>query len=202
MVKQSAILEAAPPPCSSARPRERILATARELFRRHGIRGIGVDTIAEAAGTNKMTLYRHFGSKDDLVCACLKLVAREGDAMWEDLVSAHPGDPKAQLRRWVRDAAECVDSDDRGCDFANAAVELTEHDHPARKLIEDVKKEFRDRLMALCAEAGATQPELLADTLCLMFEGARVSRQSTGAEGPSARFLRMSDAVIAAFGGS
>jgi AcrR family transcriptional regulator len=200
MVKHSAVLEAAPPPCSSSRPRERILSTARELFRRHGIRGIGVDTIAEAAGTNKMTLYRHFGSKDDLVCACLQSVAHESARMWEDLVSAHPNDPRAQLRHWVRKAAECIESDDRGCDFANAAVELTEHGHPARKLIEDVKQEFRGRLTALCGEAGATQPELLADTLCLMFEGARVSRQSMGAEGPSARFLRMSDAVILAFG--
>ena len=202
MVKNSAVLEAMPLPCSPARPRERILLSARDLFRKHGIRGIGVDTIAEAAGTNKMTLYRHFGSKDDLICACLRVVAREVAEMWDDLAAAHPGDPRAQLQQWVRECAECIDSDDRGCDFANAAVELTEHDHPARKLIEDVKKEFRDRLAGLCAAAGVVQSELLADTLCLMFEGARVSRQSTGAEGPSARFMRMSDAVIAAFGGS
>ena len=45
------------------KPRERIVSTARDLFRKHGIRGIGVDAIAEAADTNKMTLYRHFGSK-------------------------------------------------------------------------------------------------------------------------------------------
>ena len=202
MVKSSATIEAVPSRCMASRPRERILSTARDLFRKHGIRGIGVDTIAEAAGTNKMTLYRHFGSKDDLVCACLETVARESSAMWDELAVAHPGNPKAQLRRWMRDAAACIESDDRGCDLANAAVELTEHDHPARKLIEDVKKEFRERLAAVCASAGVTQPELLADTLCLMFEGARVSRQSTGAEGPSARFLRMSEAVIAAFGGS
>ena len=49
------------------RPRERIVASAQDLFHRHGIRGVGVDTIAEAAGTNKMTLYRHFGSKDELI---------------------------------------------------------------------------------------------------------------------------------------
>ncbi len=49
-------------------PRDRIVSTACQLFREHGIRGIGVDAIAEAAATNKMTLYRHFGSKDDLVC--------------------------------------------------------------------------------------------------------------------------------------
>ena len=62
--------------CGSARPRERILATARDLFHKHGIRGIGVEAIAEAAGTNKMTLYRHFNSKDDLVVECLKTGGR------------------------------------------------------------------------------------------------------------------------------
>jgi AcrR family transcriptional regulator len=201
MNRITGVMETVRPCCATARPRERILSTARDLFRRHGIRGIGVDTIAEAAGTNKMTLYRHFGSKDDLVCACLRIVAQETMAEWDALAALHPGDPKAQLREWLHYGADCIASDDRGCDLANAAVELTEPGHPARKLIEEVKKQFRNRLAQLCAAAGVAQPDLLADTLCLMFEGARVSRQSVGAEGPSARFLRMGEAVIAAFGG-
>jgi AcrR family transcriptional regulator len=57
-------------------PRDRLVAVAAELFYRHGIRAIGVDAIAEAAGTNKMTLYRHFASKDELVAECLRQVAR------------------------------------------------------------------------------------------------------------------------------
>jgi AcrR family transcriptional regulator len=202
MGKKSAALESALSCSMASRPRDRIVSAARDLFHKHGIRGIGVETIAEVAGSNKMTLYRHFGSKDDLVCACLQEVAQEAAAMWDDLEAAHPGNPKAQLREWVQYGAECVASDDRGCDLANAAVELTETEHPARKLIEDVKKQHRDRLAALCLAAGARQPELLADTLSVMIEGARVSRQSTGAEGPSARFVRMSEAVIAAFGGA
>ena len=64
-----------------SRPRDRIAGAARDLFHKHGIRGIGVDAIAEAAGTNKMTLYRHFGSKDDLIIQCLRDVAREADAL-------------------------------------------------------------------------------------------------------------------------
>ena len=202
MGKKSAILQALLPSCATSRPRERILSTARELFHKHGIRSIGVETIAEAAGTNKMTLYRHFSSKDALICECLQGVAREAARLWDELEAAHPGDPKAQLREWVNYGAACVAADDRGCDLANAAVELAELDHPARKLIEDVKTQHRDRLAALCARAGVAQPELLADTLSVLIEGARVSRQSTGAEGPSARFVRMSEAVIAAFGGA
>ena len=58
-------------------PRERILAVARELFYRRGIHAVGVDAIAEAASTNKMTLYRHFSSKDELVAACLRELVAE-----------------------------------------------------------------------------------------------------------------------------
>lgn len=195
-VKEGGAFDDGPAP---ARPRERIVAAARDLFRRHGIRGVGVDAIAEAAHTNKMTLYRHFASKDDLVVECLSRVASDVDAIWQRVEAAHPNDPMAQLHAWVRCGAECVCGDDRGCDIANAAVELTEGDHPARRLIEEFKRRQRDRLAALCAAAGVRQADLLADTLSLLLEGARVSRQSVGAEGPSARFVRMGEAVIAAF---
>jgi len=60
-----------------ARPRDRIVGTARSLFHKLGFRGVGVDTIAEEAGTNKMTLYRHFDSKDDLIVECLRSAAME-----------------------------------------------------------------------------------------------------------------------------
>src|SRR6202035_4731512 len=117
------------------KPRERIISTARDLFRKHGIRGIGVDAIADAAHTNKMTLYRHFGSKDDLVVACLRDVARQADEIWDGFEAARPNDPLAQLHDWVRCGAECAACDGRGCDMANAAVELAETDHPARHVI-------------------------------------------------------------------
>jgi AcrR family transcriptional regulator len=181
------------------RPRERILAAARDLFHRNGIRGVGVDTIAEAAGTNKMTLYRHFDSKDDLIVAYLRGVAAEGEAMWQDIAREHPGDMPAQLRSWLAKAAECVVADGRGCDLANAAVELTQDGHPARRLIEQLKNDHRHRLAALCRAAGTNEPEILADTLTLLFEGARVSHQAAGSKGPSAEFIRTAEAVIASF---
>ena len=189
--------------CDAARPRprDRIIETARDLFRKRGFRGIGVDAIAEAARTNKMTLYRHFGSKDDLIVACLREVAAEAETMWEDFEAAHPGHPMAQLHDWVRSAAECA-TDSRGCDIANAAVELTERDHPARKVIEQFKTTHRDRLATLCRAAGIEQADLLADALSLLIEGARVSWQTVGPEGSGARFIAISEAIIAAFGDS
>jgi len=182
------------------KPRERIISTARDLFRKHGIRGIGVDAIAEAAGTNKMTLYRHFGSKDELVAECLRDFARDVEGYWAELEAKFPGDPVAQLREWVRCGAECMNMNDgRGCDMANAAVELADGDHPARQVIEEFKRKQRNRLAELARDGGIADPELLADALCLLLEGARVSIQSVGKEGPGKHFIASVDAVIASF---
>jgi AcrR family transcriptional regulator len=182
-------------------PRERLLAAAGELFYRHGIRAVGVEAIAEAAGTNKMTLYRHFASKDELVAEYLRQAAKGEAACWERLQARYPGDALAQLRAWLREMFDHVVSrDERGCPLANAAVELPDKDHPARRVIEECKCATRARVIALCRAAGLDEPELLADELNLMLEGARVTAQSMGIDGLGVRLDRMSEALIAAHG--
>ena len=104
-------------------PRERILAVARELFYRRGIHAVGVDAIAEAAGTNKMTLYRHFSSKDELVAACLRELVAEIDADWDAIAAAHPGNPKGELVAWFQHIGQWfIRESGRGCALANAAI--------------------------------------------------------------------------------
>jgi AcrR family transcriptional regulator len=184
-------------------PRARILAAAGDLFYRHGIRAVGVESIAEAAGTNKMTLYRHFDSKDELVAEYLRQESAKGEASWAALEAQHPGDPLAQIRAWLAEmAAHVADCNARGCALANAAVELPDKDHPARAVIEECKRRHRDALVRLCAKAGLAEPEMLADEFSLLIEGARVTAQSMGADGLDARLMRMSDALIAAHRGS
>src|SRR6059058_2011553 len=101
-------------------PRERILAVACDLFYRHGIKAVGVESVAEAAGTNKMTLYRHFASKDELVAEYLRERARLADAAWDRLTAAYPGDALAQLRAWLAKMAErLAHADERGCALVN-----------------------------------------------------------------------------------
>jgi AcrR family transcriptional regulator len=183
---------------SQTPPRERILAAASELFYRHGIRAVGVEAIAEAAGTNKMTLYRHFDSKDELVAEYLRRLAADAAHFWDDLAAAHPDDPRGQLRGWLAAMeAHVVDTDQRGCALANAAVELPDKDHPARRVIEQFKGAQRDRLVALCGAIGIAEPEMLADELFLLLEGARASVQSLGPQGPASRLVRMGEALIA-----
>src|SRR5437763_7319338 len=202
MSRQNSMSTAANPVSRPAnlqtRPRERILAASGALCCRLGIRAVGVDAIAEAAGTNKMTLYRHFSSKDELVAAYLRRLAAEAGTFWDELAAAHPGDPRSQLRGWLQAMeAHLLDTDQRGCALANAAIELPEKDHPAKRVIEQFKSEQRDRLIALCAATGVAEPELLADELFLLLEGARVSAQSVGPQGPASRLVRMGEALIA-----
>jgi AcrR family transcriptional regulator len=180
-------------------PRERILAAARDLFYRHGIRAVGVDAIAESAGTNKMTLYRHFVSKDALVADYLRGLASEELGAWDVLDAQHPGDPKAQLRSWLARMGEhAADPAERGCALANAAVEIPEKEHPARCVIETHKNAYRDRLVALCRAAGARQPDALADELFLLLEGARVCCQSLGPGGPGSKLVQLGETIIEA----
>jgi AcrR family transcriptional regulator len=180
-------------------PRARILAAAAELFYRHGIRAVGVEAIAEAAGTNKMTLYRHFASKDALVAEYLRESAKTADRCWERFAQAHPDDPLAQLIAWLEEmAGHLAGPNERGCALANAAIELPEKDHPARRVIEEYKRAQRTQLVRLSEQAGLSDPEMLADELYLFLEGARVAAQSVGTEGLAARLLDMGKTMIAA----
>src|SRR4051812_32679106 len=152
-------------------PRERILAAAAELFYRHGIRAVGVDAVAAAAGTNKMTLYRHFESKDVLVAEYLRRAAAAADASCAAFEQRYPTDPRAQLVGWLKEMADAIaPTNERGCPLANAAVELPDKKHPARCVIEQFKLAQRKRLAALCKDAGLRDPELLADELYLLLE--------------------------------
>jgi AcrR family transcriptional regulator len=173
-------------------PRERILQAARELFYRDGLGAVSVDAIAAAAGTNKMTLYRHFSSKDELVAAYLSQLAEEGEGLWDKARTAHPGDADAQLRFLLNHVSQfAAQSAGRGCALANAAVELAEPRHPARRVIEAHKRRQRERLVALVRAAGYLKAERLADELFLLVEGARVSLQSVGPGGPGARLYAL-----------
>ena len=183
------------PGVREAPPRERILRAARELFYRDGIGAVSVEAIATAAGTNKMTLYRHFSSKDELVAAYLSELAGEGESLWDAASAAHPGDPEAQLRYLLKEVSQFAGAG-RGCALANAAVELAEPRHPARRVIETHKRRQRERLVSLVRAAGYLKPERVADELFLLVEGARVSLQSVGREGPGSRLYALVQALL------
>src|SRR5260221_5608302 len=107
--------------------RKRIFDTASELFYLKGIRAVGVETIAAEADTTKMSLYRNFPSKDELVAEWL----REHDAnfwqTWDAMARRHPQDPRRQIKAaFALLARHVADPKARGCPMANAEVENTD----------------------------------------------------------------------------
>jgi AcrR family transcriptional regulator len=184
------IRKAGSPELASRPPRERILLVARDLFYRHGLHQVSVEAIAEAALTNKMTLYRHFKSKDDLIVAYVNQLSDEGDIVWERIAAENPDDPQKRLDAWVDFVEDVLTNKyERGCPLANAAVEL-DPGHPARAIIETYKRRKRESLVKLFKAARYRDPELLADEVFLLFEGARISIQC-GGKGPASRVVRM-----------
>jgi AcrR family transcriptional regulator len=177
--------------------RKRIFDTASELFYRRGIRAVGVETIAAEADTTKMSLYRNFPSKDELVAEWL----REHDARfweaWEAMASRYPDAPRRQMSAaFGLLAKHVVDPKARGCPMANAAIEITEKDHPARKVIEAHKAKLRNRLLQICIRIGVAEPRLLADQLFLLMEGAQVTTQTLGVHGPARNIVRSAKMLI------
>jgi AcrR family transcriptional regulator len=145
-----------------------------------------------------MTLYRHFASKDALIAACLTDLTQEFEVAWDAIAAAHVGDPEGQLLAWLRHLCDFKEHEaERGCALANAAVELPDKDHPARRVIRDYKTASRERLIGLCRDARLRDPERLADEVFLIFEGARITAQSVGIEGLSARLAGILEALVA-----
>ncbi|OZD71502.1 TetR family transcriptional regulator [Rhodococcus sp. 05-340-1] len=152
---------------------ERILTVASELFYARGIRAVGVDLIAEEAGTTKKTLYDRFGSKDGLVQRYL--TRRYG--LWCDHVTQYvesldPGDARIlgvydALDAWMR-------NNHRGCGFVNAFAEFGGTDSPVLAIIESEKNWTRSLFARLADEAGYPDAEQLGTRLSVLHEGAVV----------------------------
>src|SRR5271168_4383698 len=113
------------PPKGEVSARERILATASELFYREGIRAIGVDTVVERSGVSKTSLYRLFDSKDALIAAFAAEKDRLFWAWWDRVEEQHAGNPRAVLEALLSGIAERIGHPAfRGCPFLNLATEF------------------------------------------------------------------------------
>jgi AcrR family transcriptional regulator len=151
---------------------ERLLDAASELFYTRGLHAVGVDLIAETAGTTKKTLYDRFGSKDELIAMYL----RRRFERWQDHVTRWLAGTTGDRVLAVFDALEDWFGD-HGCAFINAHAEIGRSDHPAIAVILAEKQWMRDLYERLATEAGApgTGP-----ALHLLHEGAMVARTVGG----------------------
>jgi AcrR family transcriptional regulator len=179
--------------------RERILATARDLIYREGARAVGVDRIVAESGVAKMSLYRWFPSKDELIAAVLDEERRRIVAVWDHNMERYRGNPLQQLRAQFESLAEAMRRPAyRGCAFLNAALAFADEDHPARAVVREFKLEIIRRFTELATAIGAKNPKLLAEQLSLLTDGVHASSQAVGKDGPCVQMLVTADALIAA----
>jgi AcrR family transcriptional regulator len=188
---------AEPTPIKS-RVRDRIFDAACGLFYRHGIRSVGVDEIASEAGSNKMSFYRSFPSKEELVAEYLREQEREVWAHWDATIAPHQGNPRRQIEAlFAAHLATVKDKACRGCALGNAAVEIADDDDLLAELVRTYKKEVRRRLRKMARELGASEPDTLGDALMLLMDGSYFTRlvfpDNTG---PSAALLDAVHALI------
>jgi AcrR family transcriptional regulator len=160
--------------------RERILDTASELFYRDGYHAVGIDTIIARSGVAKMTLYRHFASKDDLIAAYLERSNAEFLAWLEDAIAV-VDEPRAALVAAfdavgkLATSARCL-----GCTFQGAASEFPEMDHPGHRVALDHKRAVCNRFGELARDAGLRDPDGLAAQLLLLMDGSWVAARMFG----------------------
>lgn len=156
--------------------RERILATANELFYRKGVRAIGVDTIVERSGVSKTTLYRLFESKDALIAAFAAERDRLSWEWWDRIEEQYADDPRALLEALLSEIARRIGGPAyRGCPFLNLATEFPDDNHPGRVAARANKEELRARLVTIVAKLGVGDPHRVASQMALLINGAYVS---------------------------
>ncbi|MHA6626052.1 TetR/AcrR family transcriptional regulator [Pseudonocardia sichuanensis] len=158
---------------------ERLVAAAAQLFYRQGIRAVGVDLIADTAGTTKKTLYDRFGSKDALVA----LYLRRRALRWQEFVGGYlERTPHGRDRVLVVfDAlADWLEEQDRGCAFVNAHAEIGGTDHPGVPVIRAEKAAMRALFTEQVRAAGLAGAERLGAQLHVLYEGANVAVTAGG----------------------
>jgi len=190
----------APAP-DAADVRERILQTASELFYREGVRAIGVDLIVERAGVAKTSLYRHFGTKDDLIAAFLRREDEDFWRLWDGVAARHADDPVQELEaqlRWI--GARIARPGYRGCPQLNVAAEFADAEHPARVVATAHKNDMRRRLADIARRLGVRRPDDLANQLWLVIDGAFMSAPLLAKEGPTRILLATARALVAGAG--
>lgn len=164
---------------SKAPLRQRLFDAAAKLFYEEGIRGVGVDAIARAAGTTKMGLYRHYESKDALISAWLASLVTQYAAVLDALALRYPTAPDKQILNFAKFIAEdLARASHRGCPFINSIAELPDATHPARVMLAQHKARQLARLVTLCREAGIAHPAAAAVHLSCVLEGAQVMAQN------------------------
>lgn len=165
-------------PIKTTNARERILQTAKVLFSTQGIRATGIDSIVRSANINKMSLYKHFSSKEALIVTYLQTSDVEFWSWFVEQIEREAQTPKDRLLAIFDVHAEWLTSPDfQGCPLIKASVEFPDHSHVVHQVSAAFYRKFRRYMTDQAGQAGSRFPERLAGQLCALFQGAIVSEQ-------------------------
>jgi AcrR family transcriptional regulator len=152
-------------------PRERLLEAAATLTYRDGV-GIGVEALCKAAGVSKRSMYQLFESKDELLAASLKERAAAFGASL--LPAADDGRSPRERIQYVfeRVESQAGAAEFRGCRYLAVQIELKDQTHPASQVAHQIKANLTAFFRSEAEQGGASDPDLLARQLILVFDGA------------------------------
>lgn len=168
-------IEPAAAPTSKPSMRGRIIEAAADLFYAQGIRAVSAEKIIARVGITKVTFYRHFPTKDDLIVAYLERRARwERDAV--EAARQASGDDVHEVFRMIAEGigAESCSPGFRGCPFINAAAEYADAEHPVRQVVDAHRRWFKGAIEEMLQEIGVTDASDVADQLLMLRDGAMV----------------------------
>jgi AcrR family transcriptional regulator len=161
--------------------RDHLVETALDLFYRHGFHATGIDRILAASGVAKMTLYKHFRSKDDLILAALRLRDERFRQWLAEAVENRARSPRKRLLALFDVLEEWFSAPGfQGDMFLNAAAEYGDPAHPVRAAAADHKAAMRQYFVDLARAAGARDAESLANQFALLVDGAVVTAHVAG----------------------
>ncbi len=173
-----------------------VLDTAERLFSTRSSRSVGMDELVRETGLGKMTVYRLFRSKDELVGAYLARRAATVLGSVDETIR-RAGDPRAALLAVVGSVeAEVTRAGFRGCPFTNVSSEYDDPQHPARTAAADYKFELHARLERLAEEVAPGAGEDLAAQVHLIVDGMYLSGGLLGPDGPAAHGRDLAERLI------
>ena len=169
-------------------------------FYRDGFRNVGIDQILADVGISKTAFYKHFECKDDLMLAVLDNQNVWLQSTFREMIEERGGDSALGQLRAVFDVVETIIGSEefQGCIFVNAAMEFPLMHEPAHVAAAGNRRAIEELICRIAGQAGAADPRVLAQELCLVMEGAYVTRQVTGNPQTIAIARRVADRVIAA----
>jgi AcrR family transcriptional regulator len=178
--------------------RQRLTEAAVRRFYRDGFRNVGLDQVLSDVGITKTAFYKHFESKDDLILAALEMKNLWLQETFHAMVRDRGGPaPKDQLRALLDVVDHIIEGDDfQGCIFVNVALEFPLPQEPAHVAAALHKKGIEEIVHDVAVLAGARDPRQMARELCLVMEGAYVTRQVTGDKSSVDVARRVADLVI------